>query len=82
MDENVSVKKSRLFYGALAVAVLNPIFSGIILGVVMLREPQLKHEGKIVLVFSLAWGILALLIAAKYGILGNAGEAFKLPWPR
>lgn len=67
--EVVSIKRNRLFYGALAVAVLNPIFSGLILGIIMLREPDLKSEGRIVTIFSLVWGALALLLATKYGIL-------------
>lgn len=67
--EVVSVKRSRLFYGVLAVAALNPIFSGLIMGIIMLWEPELKSEGRIVVIFSLVWGTLALLLAAKYGLL-------------
>lgn len=70
--ELVSVKKSRLFYGALAVAVLNPIFSGLILGIILLREPELKHEGRIVVLFSAVWGVIALLVAWKYGFFAAA----------
>ncbi|MBI4134767.1 MAG: hypothetical protein HY471_01510 [Candidatus Sungbacteria bacterium] len=67
--EVVSIKRNRLYYGALAIAVLNPIFSGLILGVIMLREPELKNEGRIVMLFSIVWGVIAILVAAKYGLL-------------
>lgn len=67
--EQVTINKNRWFYGALAVAVLNPIFAGLILGILMIREPGLKKEGRIVIIFSLAWGIVALLLAFKYGVM-------------
>ncbi|MBI3627182.1 MAG: hypothetical protein HY220_00320 [Candidatus Sungbacteria bacterium] len=65
MDQ-VPIKKQRLYYAALAVAILNPILSGLILGIAMLREPNLKHEGRIVLMFSVVWGTLVLLLVGKY----------------
>lgn len=67
--EQISVSKNRLFYGGLAVAVLNPVFAGLILGILFLREPGLRKEGGIILAFSAAWGLIAILLAAKYGVV-------------
>ncbi len=68
--EQVTLKKDRLFFWAVIIAILNPIFSGLILGLVMLSEPELKREGKIVTGFSILWGIMALLLVARFqGVL-------------
>jgi len=67
--DKVTVDKNRWFYWALAVAILNPIFAGLIMGMMFLREPEMKREGAIVMTFSLIWGTIALMLAAKYGLL-------------
>ncbi|MBI4120600.1 MAG: hypothetical protein HY454_04010 [Parcubacteria group bacterium] len=65
-----AINKNRLFFWAVIISVLNPIFSGLILGLVMLFEPELKKEGRIVTVFSVVWGIIVLMLLAKFrGIL-------------
>ena len=69
MEEQVSIKKSRWFYGALAITILNPIFAGLIMGILLLREPEMRREGAIITIFSLIWGAIMLLLAAKYGLL-------------
>jgi len=61
-----SIHKSRFFFWAVVIAVLNPIFSGLILGLVMLTEPELKREGRVVTFFSIAWGIIVLMLVAKF----------------
>lgn len=63
---NASVNKSKFFFWAIVIAILNPIFSGMILGLFMRSQPDLKKEGRTVLLFSVAWGILALLLVAKF----------------
>ncbi|MBI2096963.1 MAG: hypothetical protein HYT40_02300 [Candidatus Sungbacteria bacterium] len=65
----MSEHKNRWFYGALAIAILNPVFAGLIMGMLLMREPEMKREGAIVMIFSLIWGAIALLLAAKYGLL-------------
>lgn len=64
--EKAAINKNRLFFWAVVIAVLNPLFSGLILGLVMLSEPELRKEGRTVLLFSIAWGIIALLLIAKF----------------
>lgn len=68
--EQISIKKNRLFFWAVIIAILNPIFSGLILGVFMLSEPELKKEGRIVTLFSIAWGIIVLMLISRFrGVL-------------
>ena len=55
--------KKWLFRVGLAVAILNPVFSGLLLGVFFLREPELKREGKIILTTAIAWGVFVLAVA-------------------
>ena len=64
--ERAAIRKNRFFFWAVIIAILNPLFSGLILGVVMLAEPDLKREGRVVAFFSIAWGIIALFLVAKF----------------
>ena len=64
--EHATIRKQRFFIAAVIIAILNPFLSGLILGMVMLKEPDLKKEGRIVLTFSLAWGLIALLLVGKF----------------
>ncbi|PJE59976.1 MAG: hypothetical protein COU85_00705 [Candidatus Portnoybacteria bacterium CG10_big_fil_rev_8_21_14_0_10_44_7] len=49
------LNKKWLLVGIL-VALLNPIFAGLILGAAFLSEPGLKREGQIVTGLALLWG--------------------------
>lgn len=50
----------------LLIALLNPVFSGLILGIAYLSEPRLKREGWIVLVFSLIWATIVFVFARRF----------------
>ena len=65
----MSEHKNRWFYGGLLIAILNPIFAGLIVGMLLVREPDMRREGMIILSFSFVWGIIVLLLAARYGEL-------------
>lgn len=64
--EKISIGKNKLFFWSVIIAVLNPVFSGLIIGLVMLTEPDLKKEGRMITIFSAAWGIIALMLVAKF----------------
>ena len=64
--ERAGIARNKFFLAAVIIAVLNPIFSGLVLGLVMLTEPDLKREGRIVTLFSVAWGIIVLALIAKF----------------
>lgn len=64
--ERATVSKNRLFFWAVIIAILNPIFSGLILGFLMLAEPELRREGKVVILFSIVWGLIVLALVAKF----------------
>ncbi|OHA09619.1 MAG: hypothetical protein A3A44_02315 [Candidatus Sungbacteria bacterium RIFCSPLOWO2_01_FULL_60_25] len=64
--ERATIQKQRFFIAAVIIAILNPILPGLILGMVMLKEPDLRKEGRIVLAFSLVWGFIALLLVGKF----------------
>lgn len=55
--------KKLWFKIGLAVAILNPMLSGLILGVFFWKEPEMKREGKIITSISVVWGAIALLLA-------------------
>lgn len=64
--ERASVRKNRFFFLAVIIAILNPVFSGLILGFFMLSESDFKKEGRIVILFSVVWGIIAMLLLARF----------------
>jgi len=62
-DKIIISSKKKLFIAAIIIAILNPIFSGLILSFVFITEPKLRKEGKILLIISFVWAIvLAYLI--------------------
>lgn len=63
-----SLNKKWLLVGIL-VAVLNPIFAGLILGAAYLSEPDLKREGKIVAFIALIWGVFLLYYYKKHSLV-------------
>ncbi len=55
--------KKKWFILGIVIAILNPIFSGLIISYAFLTEPELRKEGKIILIISFVWSIiLAYLI--------------------
>ena len=64
--ERAAINKNRLFFWSVIIAILNPVFSGLILGIFMFSEPELRKEGRIVTVFSIAWGVIALLLVSRF----------------
>jgi len=65
--ERVSINRNRFFFWAVIIAILNPIFSGLIMGLLMLSEPELRKEGRIVILFAVAWGVIVLLLLRRFG---------------
>ncbi len=51
----ISSKKKWVWLGVL-VALINPIFSGLILGAVYLSEPELRSAGIIISAIAILWG--------------------------
>ncbi|MBU4284696.1 hypothetical protein KKF60_02825 [Patescibacteria group bacterium] len=55
--------KRKWFIIGIVIALLNPIFSGLVVSFGFLTEPKLRREGKIILIISFVWAIiLAYLI--------------------
>jgi len=65
-DDKIEINsKKKWFIIGIIIAVLNPIFSGLVVSYAFLTEPKLRKEGKIILVISLLWAIvLAYLMEA------------------
>jgi hypothetical protein len=55
--------KKKWFVIGIIIALLNPIFSGLVVAFGFLTEPKFRREGKIILVISFIWAIaLAYII--------------------
>jgi len=62
----ISSRKKWLWLG-IFVALLNPVFAGLLLGAVYLSEPELKKEGRIIAAISILWGA-ALLYFVRHNL--------------
>jgi uncharacterized membrane protein YdbT with pleckstrin-like domain len=55
--------KKKWFIVGIIIALLNPIFSGLVIAFSFLTEPKFRKEGKIILIISFIWAIaLAYII--------------------
>lgn len=50
--------KKKWFIIGIIIAILNPIFSGLVMSFAFLTEKNLRKEGKILLVISVVWAII------------------------
>ena len=67
MKFSIDYHKKWLIIG-LVVGFLN-MLAGLVLGAGMWTDPKLEKEGKIVVIFSLVWGMVALLIIRRFAPL-------------
>lgn len=68
MDSQIIFSKKWLWTG-LIITLVNPIFSGLIIGSLYLTEPGLKKYGRIILPLAIVWGAAAFWLAQKYAPL-------------
>ncbi len=66
MDERIVLKsKQKLVIVGLLITLLNPLLAGLIFGLFLLSEPQLKKEGRLILILSLLWGGVSFILARR-----------------
>ncbi|NQV00689.1 MAG: hypothetical protein HQ537_01010 [Parcubacteria group bacterium] len=58
----LSSKKKWLWLG-IVIALVNPILSGLIIGLAFWTEPELKKEAKTILVIAITWGLIVLYLS-------------------
>ena len=58
----LSSRKKWLWLG-IVIALINPIFSGLIVGLVFWTEPGLKKEAKTVLAIAVVWGLVTIYLS-------------------
>jgi len=61
---DISSKKKWFIIGII-IAILNPIFSGLIMAFGFLTEPKLRKEGKILVIISFVWAIILAYIIER-----------------
>ena len=69
-DKITLKSKKKWFIIGIIIAILNPIFSGLVIAFGFLTEPELRKQGWILLVVSFVWAIILALImeAVKRGL--------------
>ncbi|MFH1611692.1 MAG: hypothetical protein ABH887_00235 [bacterium] len=55
--------KKKWFYIGLAITLVNPVFSGLIIGAAFLSEPELKKYGRIIITIAVLWGVVVLFLS-------------------
>ncbi|MCX7779264.1 MAG: hypothetical protein N2259_03445 [Patescibacteria group bacterium] len=67
MDEKITLKsKQKLMIIGLLITLVNPIFAGLIYGLFLSSEPELKKEGKLIILLSLLWGGVSFILARRF----------------
>ena len=57
--------KKNWFYVGLIVAILNPVFAGLIIGVFFMTEKELKKEGRIILLIAIVFAFVHTYVVQK-----------------
>ena len=65
--EKVSVSRQKWVIIGLLITLFNPFFAGLIYGLALWREPELKKEGKLIVFLSLIWGAVSLALVSHFG---------------
>lgn len=66
--------KKKWFWIGLTITLVNPVFSGLIIGAAFLSEPELKKQGRIIITIAVLWGVAVLflsLLLAKQGFFNS-----------
>jgi zinc transporter ZupT len=63
MDKPVIGYDQKWLLVGLLIALLHPIFSGLIIGLAYYTDPRLRREGQLVLGFSVIWAIIIRIFA-------------------
>ncbi len=58
VQEELTISRKKLVWLGILVALINPIFSGLIMGAVYLSEPELRSAGKIISAIAIFWGAI------------------------
>ena len=67
MDEKVTIKsRQKLIIIGLLITLVNPFLAGLIFGLFLLSEPELKKEGRLILILSLLWGGISFILARRF----------------
>lgn len=64
--DNISISRQKLLIIGLLIIIFNPLPAGLIYGLFCWREPQIKKDGKLMIIFSLFWGAISLALARQY----------------
>lgn len=54
--------KKKLIWTGVIVALINPVFAGLIMGTIFLSEPELKKAGYFISALAILWGALQFIL--------------------
>lgn len=66
LEDKLTISSRRKwFWLGILVAIINPVFAGLIIGAVYLSEPALRREGRIVAGIAILWGAVLFYLVNK-----------------
>jgi len=66
MDDKVVLKsKQKLIILGILIILVNPFLAVLIFSLYLLSEPELKKEGKLILILSLLWGGISFILVRR-----------------
>jgi len=60
-EVSLSSRKKWLWVG-IVIALINPVFSGLIFGLAFWSEPKFRKEGRMIVVIAIVWGVISLYL--------------------
>ncbi len=66
ISDAVLISKQKLVIIGLLIILFNPLPAGLIYSFFCWRQPKLQKDGKLMLIFSLIWGAVALAMVRGY----------------
>ena|GEM_PF-1198114 len=62
--EKISLSsRKKWFWLGIVIALINPIFSGLIIGLAFWTEAEFKKEAKIILAIAIIWGLITIYLS-------------------
>ncbi len=64
--DKVLISTKKLINLGYLLAIINPIFGGLIFGLVIKNEPGMEKDGRLIFILSLVWGLILWIFTSKY----------------
>ncbi|MDD4996130.1 MAG: hypothetical protein PHW15_01450 [Patescibacteria group bacterium] len=65
-SDNFLISRQKMAIIGFLIILFSPLPAGLVYGFFCWRQPEMKKDGKLMIIFSLFWGAVSLSLARKY----------------